>query len=176
MALQPCPHVAEWQSVSGCFPDDRHEAVDVGVPRLIMQRRGVAAGERLNRFGQFVGRGHARALDQYRDHEHVGSAQRGSDFVKNVVVGLFEAAPARLVLRVEPLAADQDETRAGITEPYRYRVDEVLARLKCIDVAEYRSVAQAALQCFGEASRVACRILPTIADENLRHARGSMRR
>jgi len=70
---------------------------------------------------------------------------------------------------VQPFAADHDQQRPAFAEARLDRVDEVLAGVDGVDVAEDFALAEPPFERFAEAARIAGRVLAPIAEENPRH-------
>jgi hypothetical protein len=119
------------------------------------------------RLRQVGGGGHRRRADKDRDDQHVvAPAESRRDLQANVVIGVIQPTPGRLILDCQPYGPDHGQqrlTRANL--PLKY-AGEPLARVDGVDVPKHLFCAEMMAQRVPEASRVRPTVLPPITDED----------
>jgi hypothetical protein len=144
------------------------QILDVGVPPRVPQLRRVPARERLQVRRQRVGRRHRRPLHQHGDDADAAREGAG-DLDPGEVVRVLEAPAAVRTPAAQPLSPDhRDEDIAGADLPVD-GLHEVDSGLEARDVHEDRALPESRPQPVEQTARVACRVLPSIADEDARH-------
>ena len=108
---------------------------------------------------------HPCALHENRHHWNA-AAQGSLDFEPHEVLRLIESARPVLVEQRCPAWTYYDEHCCSLFERHRQYFNEVSAGLYGIDIDKYPLSTKPPIQVIGEATGIAGRILPSVADED----------
>ena len=121
--------------------------------------------ELLERVRQVLGLGHDRAIDQHRNDRHV-ALERRFDLDAHEIIGVVEATAIVLVRAGEPIPANHRDERVAAANALGQDFHEIATGRDIVDVNEDTFRSEASLQAIINAPREACRVFPTVADED----------
>jgi hypothetical protein len=153
---------------SGGVFDTAQKLLDIEVPPMLAQLDRLAPRKWPEVFGKIGHLGHGRGFDEYRKDEHL-TPQGGLDLQTDEILRIIETALAAFVAGLNPVAPNhQNKDVARIDRP-RERLDEIIARLEPIDIAENPVRSEMIAKPVEQATRVTGSILAPITDKYSRH-------
>ena len=151
------------------IPEAGRDRVDqkpnIRSPARVCQFHRIAISEILKVAWERVSRWHPGATHEHRNHRDI-SPQRGCDLQPHGIVVALEAPSPGGVARVEPSLAEEHQQHAAGGNAVVDGFPEVAPRFDRRDIHEDRVLAEMIGEVVEQASRLAFRILPSVADED----------